>query len=94
MSHPDIYGMQTAISYQVVNSREGLEEAFGIPVKSFAYPYGQTNASITTAVEGEYSSAVGLGQSTTHSQTDLYNLTRIDVRSDMDMTSFQNALPW
>jgi peptidoglycan/xylan/chitin deacetylase (PgdA/CDA1 family) len=94
MSHPDLYGMQTAISYQVVNSKKGLVEAIGTPVNTFAYPYRQTNGSITTEVKKGYPAAVGLGKSSSHSPADIYYLARIDVRNDMDITTFANALSW
>ena len=94
MSHPDVTGMQSAITYQVVNSKKELVEAIGAPVNTFAYPYGQINADILSEVMQEYTAAVGLGDAYTHSMATIYYLDRIEVRSDTDLTTFANSLPW
>jgi peptidoglycan/xylan/chitin deacetylase (PgdA/CDA1 family) len=94
MSHPDLVGMQDALTYQVVNSKEGLGDAIGAPVNTFAYPYGETDNDIISEVKQEYSAAVGLGDSYTHSLADIYYLERIEVNRDTDLNSFASALPW
>jgi peptidoglycan/xylan/chitin deacetylase (PgdA/CDA1 family) len=94
MSHPDLAEMQAEITFQVVNSKEGLINAIGAPVNTFAYPYGQSDNDIISEVKKEYSAAVGLGTSYTHSLSDIYYLERIEVNSDTDLSSFASALPW
>jgi peptidoglycan/xylan/chitin deacetylase (PgdA/CDA1 family) len=94
MSHPDLAGLQNATDYEVVHSKAVLVADIGAPVDTFAYPYGETDANITAAVEQEYSAAVGLGTSYTHSLADIYYLERIEITSDMDLATFASALPW
>jgi len=94
MSHPDLAGMQNATDYEVDHSKEVLVSDIGAPVNTFAYPYGETDADITAAVKKEYSAAVGLGDSYTHSMADIYFLERIEITSDMDLATFASALPW
>jgi peptidoglycan/xylan/chitin deacetylase (PgdA/CDA1 family) len=94
MSHPDLAGMQNDISYQVVNSKKYLAKTFNAPIDTFAYPFGETDPDISSAVANEYTAAVGLGNSYTHTKADLFYLQRIEVNSDTDIDTFANALPW
>jgi len=94
MDHPNLADMQNATTYEVVNSKLGLVDAIGAPVDTFAYPYGETDADITAEVKKEYTAAVGLGNSYTHSLSDIYYLQRIEISSDMDINAFANMLPW
>ncbi len=94
MSHPNLAGMQADLSFQIVNSKKFLAKKFNAPIDTFAYPYGETDPDINSAVANEYTAAVGLGHSYTHSLADIYYLERIEVNSDTDLSSFASALPW
>jgi peptidoglycan/xylan/chitin deacetylase (PgdA/CDA1 family) len=94
ISHPDLYGMQIDTYSEVANSKKALVKILGAPVNTFAYPFGQTDADITAKVKDAYTAAVGLGNGYTHSLASIYYLKRIEIRSETDLTTFTNALPW
>ena len=94
MSHPDLAGMQVATYYEVATSKKILMADFNAPINTFAYPFAETDADITNQVINEYTAAVGVGDSSTHSMADIYYLDRIEIGSEMDLTAFANALPW
>ncbi len=94
MSHPDLAGMQADLPFQLVNSKKILAKKFNAPIDTFAYPYGETDSDINAAVANEYTAAVGIGDSYTHSLADIYYLERIEINSDTDLSSFASALPW
>jgi len=94
ISHPYLAGMDAAALYQVANSKQGLEDAIGVSVDTFAYPFGEHDNYIERIVKKYYSSAVGLGESITHSTSNLFYLSRLEVRSNTTMDEFEAGLPW
>ena len=93
-SHPYLAGMDAAALYQVANSKQGLEDAIGVSVDTFSYPFGEHDYYIEGIVKKYYSSAVGLGESASHSTSNLFYLSRLDVRSNTTMDEFEAGLPW
>jgi hypothetical protein len=72
-----------------------LEKDLGVPVKTFAYPFGLTDEYITNKTQDYgYRAAVGLGVSSEHTWRTLYYLSRIEIQSDFDMDVFISHLPW
>ena len=76
-SHPYLAGMDAAALYQVADSKQALEDAIRVSVDTFAYPFGEHDDYIEGIVKKYYSSAVGLGESVTHSTSDLFYLSRL-----------------
>jgi peptidoglycan/xylan/chitin deacetylase (PgdA/CDA1 family) len=80
---------------EVVQSRHDLEEALGVPVKSFAYPYGLFNDAAVDYVHfARYESAVGLGYTAEQGPGNLFNLQRREIKGEYDLKTFTLFLPW
>jgi peptidoglycan/xylan/chitin deacetylase (PgdA/CDA1 family) len=85
----------TQISDEVARSKQVLEEKFGVPVKSFSYPFAKLDEMITTRVaEWGYDDAVGVGRSFDHSANSLYYLMRSEIKKDQALVDFGAMLPF
>jgi len=95
-SHADLSTLDTDASYrEVVNSRYELEQALGVPINSFAYPFGTitelAGAQVHTAA---YESAVGLGHTHTQGPGNLFYLQRRPISWDYDLKLLALVLGW
>jgi peptidoglycan/xylan/chitin deacetylase (PgdA/CDA1 family) len=80
---------------EIVSSRRRLQEYLGIPIMSFAYPFGANDPSSLTFVrEAGYLAAMGLGTSVHQSEENLFYLYRREIQSDDDIYTFSQFLPW
>jgi peptidoglycan/xylan/chitin deacetylase (PgdA/CDA1 family) len=94
-THNNLRSPGVKLSREIDESRQVLKELLGVPVKTFAFPYGLTSKYVTGLVkEAGYQSAVGLGGSFRHTKKTRYYLSRIEVRSNYDMKRFASSLPW
>jgi peptidoglycan/xylan/chitin deacetylase (PgdA/CDA1 family) len=76
-------------------SKLNLEEKLGVKINSFAYPFGEINDNIIRLTSNfGYKSAVGLGNSVTHSLNSIFYLARIEIQNDYSMEKFISLLPW
>ena len=81
------------VRYEELQSRLDLEEALGVPVKTFAYPFGLTNKYVSqSAQDYGYMAAVGLGTSNEHTWGTLYYLSRREVQGDYNLEQFVGLL--
>jgi peptidoglycan/xylan/chitin deacetylase (PgdA/CDA1 family) len=95
MSHIDLTLDSETLGYEMATSRSVLEDAVGIPIRTFAYPYGKTDAVVSTKVsQYGYLAGMGLGTSWEHTWGTLFYLSRIEVQSSYDMAKFASLLPW
>ncbi len=95
MSHVDLTLDPNAIAYEVASSRSILVDTLGVPVNTFAYPYGIINDFVVNKVsEYGYQAGMGLGSGWKHSWGTLFYLSRIEVQSSYDMVKFASLLPW
>lgn len=63
---------------QIIRSKKILEEKLGIPITSFAYPYGRLNDSVVSIVkEAGYTNATSTVENTSMSIDLIYNLPRL-----------------
>lgn len=93
VSHADL--TQTSdVEFEVVHSRKALETLLGVPVVTFAYPYGQANERTIRTVSRHYRAAMGLGSSTTQRPDNRYYLWRRPVKLGWDLSTFGAFLPW
>lgn len=95
-SHADLSKITTDASYrEVVNSRADLEEALGVPVTSFAYPFGTITDEAGKQVHiAGYESAVGLGYTDSQGPGNLFYLQRRPIGWDYDLKRFAIVLGW
>jgi peptidoglycan/xylan/chitin deacetylase (PgdA/CDA1 family) len=95
MTHVHLIDAHDRLYYEINQSRIELEGALGLPVRSFAYPYGEMDATVSTQVQSSgYTSAVGLGTLWNQSVYNLYYLSRRPVISGVDLQVFASYLPW
>ena len=95
MSHADLTVDYSKIRFEVLQSRQLLQEALGEPINTFAYPYGKTDSFVSTQVSDYgYRAGMGLGRSWEHTLGTLFYLSRIEVQSDYSLPTFAALLPW
>ncbi len=95
MSHAHLPESHDQLQKEIRQSKLDLEAALGIPVNTFAYPFGEIDAYVVTkTVNFGYDAAVGLGSSWVHDSTSLYYLSRIEIENSFDMQTFASILPW
>ena len=93
MSHADL--TQTGFPIrEIVDSRTTLEEELGLPVETFAYPFGLKNETVLGTVSANYAAAVGLGPLFTQRTSNLHYLWRRPVKYEWDVETFGKYLPW
>jgi peptidoglycan/xylan/chitin deacetylase (PgdA/CDA1 family) len=75
--------------YEIMVSREKLEQGLGVPVESFCYPYGEFNQKVTALVkEAGYIAACTTDHGNCHSRDDVYLLKRVFVWPDTSLWRF------
>jgi peptidoglycan/xylan/chitin deacetylase (PgdA/CDA1 family) len=95
MSHIDLTLDHSVVGYEMATSRTTLENALGVQVNTFAYPYGKTDEFVSNkASEYGYRAAMGLGLGWKHTWGTLFYLNRIEIQSDYSMDKFASLLPW
>ena len=74
---------------EVGGCRRELEEALGVPIDLFAYPYGQFDEEARSAVEAAgFSGAVGVVSGRVHSDDDPYALPRLEIYGTFSFLRF------
>lgn len=95
VSHIDLTQNTDQLGYQINGSKHALEEALGVPVNTFAYPYGMISPAVADVViRAGYKAGMGLGTSYQHDMGTIWYLSRMEVRSDYDLAAFASLLPW
>jgi peptidoglycan/xylan/chitin deacetylase (PgdA/CDA1 family) len=80
---------------EIVGSRRQLESLLGVPVLSFAYPFGAYDDSSLGYVRfAGYVAAMGLGNESMQGGNNLFYLYRQPVRGTDDLQTFASRLPW
>jgi peptidoglycan/xylan/chitin deacetylase (PgdA/CDA1 family) len=97
MNHLDLTKLEPdAMRYEIVESRETLEEELGIPVLTFAYPFGLYNDAAVDYIKfAGYIGAMGAsGYSPSQGEWNLYDLQRVEIKGSEDAKTFTRFLPW
>ena len=97
MSHLDLTKLEPdALRTEIIDSREMLEEKLGIPVLTFAYPFGFKNESALDYVKfAGYMGAMGAsGYTPAQGLWNLYYLQRVEIKGSEDAKTFTRFLPW
>jgi len=80
---------------EVVESRKALETMLGVPVRTFAYPFGKASSGVIDYVHfAGYIAGMGLGYTGEQGKGNLFFLQRWEVQSVFSMKSFAAFLPW
>jgi len=93
MSHADLTKLSDP-TWEIEESRLVLESALGVPVETFAYPFGLDNDLITTKTRQFYIAAVGLGANSYQNTYKLYYLWRRPTKYTWSVEDFASFLPW
>jgi peptidoglycan/xylan/chitin deacetylase (PgdA/CDA1 family) len=95
LSHTDLTARPDRQRDEIVQSRHQLESLLGVPVLSFAYPFGAYDSDSLHYVHfAGYIAALGLGNETLQGNKNLFYLYRLDVRGTDDIKTFASRLPW
>ncbi len=95
MTHVDLLQFLDRLSVEGYDSKIKLQKELGIPVETFAYPFGSADTPIMEHIYAYgYSAAVGLGTQYEHSPATLFYLSRIEIRNGTDITTLASMLPW
>ena len=81
---------------EIVESRTQLEDLLGVPVLTFAYPFGDvTSAAVDYVHFAGYIAAMGAtGYSWGQGKGNLFVLQRCEIKGSDDAKSFTRFLPW
>jgi peptidoglycan/xylan/chitin deacetylase (PgdA/CDA1 family) len=94
-SHQDMSKDHNVIEAEGYKAKKYLQEKLGIPINTFAYPYGGWDATVASYTAGYgYTSGAGLGNSYIHDPSTLFYLSRMEVWGTADMNGFSKMLPW
>jgi peptidoglycan/xylan/chitin deacetylase (PgdA/CDA1 family) len=97
MDHPDLTKLAPdKLRFEVVESRTILEKKLGIPILTFAYPFGAKNESAIDYVKfAGYIGAMGAsGYTPSQGMWNLYYLQRVEIKGSEDAKTFTRFLPW
>ena len=95
-SHRDLTKLKPDVQrVEIVDARKVLEQAIGVPVTTFAYPFGFMNDNVgNLAHVAGYIAAMGLGYTSDQGKGNLFWLQRRDVQGEYDIKRFATFLPW
>jgi peptidoglycan/xylan/chitin deacetylase (PgdA/CDA1 family) len=96
MRHQDLTTLdRSEQKYEIFESREYLEEKLGIPIQSFAYPFGSSSFDVADMVYAAgYTTGMSLGYTHDQGSGNLFTLQRRDVQGTYDLKKFALFLPW
>ncbi len=95
LSHVDLTTRPDRQTDEIVESRRMFQALLGVPVLSFAYPFGAYNDdSLRNIHSAGYIAAVGLGNETVQGKKNLFYLYRQAVNGTDDLNTFASRLPW
>lgn len=95
LSHKDLTMPPYRQENEIVQSRRMLEALLGVPVLSFAYPFGAYDEDAVSYVRlAGYIAAMGLGKESAQGSKNLFYLYRQPVEGTDDLRIFASRLPW
>ena len=84
---------ETAILYELKESKKTLEEKYGIPVNFVAYPYGASNQMVwNVAKRVGYIGALGTWNSNIQSEGTIFDMPRIKIAGSWDINTFASRI--
>lgn len=96
MTHMDLTTLEAQNQrYEIVDSRKFLEKELGLPILTFAHPFGLSNCGVTNYVQlSGYIGGMGLGFTNDQCAGNLFMLQRRGVKGTYDLKQFASLLPW
>jgi peptidoglycan/xylan/chitin deacetylase (PgdA/CDA1 family) len=98
ISHPSLTGNldPAFIRHEIVDSKKQLEEALGVPVLTFAYPFGDSGSAIVDYVRfaGYIAAMDAWGFTADQWKSKLFDLQRCEIKGSDDVKAFTRFLPW
>ena len=95
LSHVDLTARPDRQMDEIVQSRRQLESLLGVPITSFAYPFGAYDSDSVGYVHmAGYIAALGLGNEALQGVKNLFYLYRQAVVGTDDLRTFAQKLPW
>jgi len=95
-THRDLITSTDTLRYEIVQSRQDLEDRLGVPILTFAYPFGDENSAAGDYVHfAGYIAAMGAsGFTWDQGKGNLYVLQRCEIKASDDVKSMTRFLPW
>ena len=87
MTHTDLT-QSASVDWELTQSKTNLENALGVKVETFAYPFGTFSLDILNQVSKIYSAGMGLGVFLEQKPGNIYYLWRRPVQYGVDMATF------
>ncbi len=98
LTHPGDFNLLDSASLraEVVDSRTKLSDALGVPILTFAYPFGDTDSAAVDYVHfAGYIAAMGAtGFTADQGLGNLFVLQRCEIKGSDDVKSMTRFLPW
>jgi peptidoglycan/xylan/chitin deacetylase (PgdA/CDA1 family) len=95
LTHPHLLSNPDQLHDEAVLSRSDLQATLGLPIETFAYPFGEADENIMAKISRYgYKAAVGLGPSTEQGPSNLFYLNRIVLDYTIDINKFTSLMPW
>jgi len=76
------------LNYEVIKSKEKLEQALGIEIDTFAYPYGMFNSKVKNLCRDYYKLIFGVNDGSNNINSDKYNLNRYVIYKNTTFGEF------
>ena len=94
-SHTDLTASGVDLMKEIRMAKLETEDRLGVTINSFAYPFGRVDPTvIDKTIRFGFTSAVGLGATSTHDRSSLFYLSRIEIANGDSMDRFISLLPW
>lgn len=97
LSHPDLKVVDsTRLRAEIVDSRKKLQALLGVPILTFAYPFGDVGSATIDYVKfAGYIAAMGAtGYTADQGKGNLFILQRSEIKGSDDAKTFIRFLPW
>lgn len=95
LSHIDLTTRPDRQDDEIVESRRKLQSLLGVPILSFAYPFGAYDSdSLHYVHSAGYIAAMGLGNESLQGNKNLFYLYRQAIKGTDDLRAFGSMLPW
>ena len=94
-THTDLTLNHNIVRYEILQSKLDIEDALGVDVQTFAYPFGTVDPYLAEKVQDYgYRGGMGLGASWTHTWGTMFYLSRIEIHGDFTVDDMGVRLPW